>query len=299
MKFATYIQSLFPSFSRKRILKDIDALREELVKNTLPPFQTVISDMGSKPLKSAFNRKFEISFKKDFSGRYKGNYLTGVNDTLLTVESNLDGMYRMAEAKIEQDVVRDALALSTANIMQWIETASFATRYGRRLFLMATGTEANLANGVDEFEGFVQSEVDYINQNRDAFIQAMSILTIKKGELEKVIDDLPAITLTKDNVEYLTSTIGSAKMDPLQFGYIPGVSWIPYHLGIALAEYQVARFNAAVDEKRMLEFRLMQLKQQAAGRSDARLEQQIEYMSGRLQTHNFKIAKMEESHGLA
>jgi primosomal protein N'' len=51
-----------------------------------------------------------------------------------------------------------------------------------------------------------------------------------------------------------------------------------------------------MEEKRMLEFRLLQLKQAEEGKKDAKLQQQIEYTEGRLQKINYKLKKMEEKY---
>lgn len=64
-----------------------------------------------------------------------------------------------------------------------------------------------------------------------------------------------------------------------------------------IADWQVSRYKAAQEEKRMLEFRLLKLKLQSTGKADAKLDQNIEYTEQRLQQLNFKLHKMEQEYG--
>lgn len=85
-------------------------------------------------------------------------------------------------------------------------------------------------------------------------------------------------------------------MDPYHFGLIPIKMNPIYHIRMAIAEWQVARYNAAIEEKRALEYRLLALKASSDGKKDAKLEEAIEYSEARLAKLNYKLATMEEDY---
>ena len=63
---------------------------------------------------------------------------------------------------------------------------------------------------------------------------------------------------------------------------------------MAVAEWQVNRYKAALEEKRALEYRLLALKEERE--PDARLQQEIAYTEGRLQKLNKKVIDMESDY---
>ena len=107
------------------------------------------------------------------------------------------------------------------------------------------------------------------------------------------------MTVNADSIANTNSIIGANRTDPFQFGLIPIVLNPIYHVRMAIADWQVTRYKAAQEEKRMLEFKLLKLKLAQTGKKDARLDEQIEYTAGRLDKLNYKLKTMEEQYGTA
>ncbi|MOA51277.1 hypothetical protein D3C78_1744100 [compost metagenome] len=99
------------------------------------------------------------------------------------------------------------------------------------------------------------------------------------------------MVVAPDDVSTVEATVGATKTDPFHFGIIPVRLNPIYYVRMAIAEWQVNRYKAAVEEKRALEYRLLVLKD---GSKDAKIEQEIVYTEGRLQKLNKKLNDMEE-----
>ena len=60
------------------------------------------------------------------------------------------------------------------------------------------------------------------------------------------------------------------------------------------AENQADAYKLALEEKRMLEYRLLLLKRQREGKTDAKLEKEIAIIEDRIARLAYKIQKAEE-----
>jgi hypothetical protein len=298
MQIAKLVQSLLPTFTKNRILEDITMLREELKANTLGPFKTAVSDFGTRKWASTYAKSFEKAFEDAYRNRYTGNYIKPINDTLLNIVENLDSVSRMVDLQFGNDVMRDAMNALGINLIQWVETAQFFVKYSRRLLVCTLTAEVNSSEkDKSEFEGLVDAEVQWLAVNRDNYLSALNIMAVRKAELEKKLEEVPNVVVNEQTIGTLSETVGTSKLDPMNFGLIPVALNPIYHIRMAVAEWQVARFNSAQAERKMLEFRILQLKQSSSGKRDARLEEEIVYNQGRLDKLNYKLNEMESNYG--
>ena len=298
MQIAKLVQSLLPTFTKNRILEDINMLREELKASTLGPYKSAVGDFGTRKWESDYAKAFEKAFESGYRSRYSGNFIKPVNETLENILENLDTVARLVDVQYSNDVMRDAMNALKINLLQWVETAQFFVKYSRRLLVCTLTCEVNKINKEEaEFHGMVDAEITWLTSNRDNYLYALNIMAVKRAELEKKFEELPDVIVNEQTVGTLNETVGSSKLDPMNFGLIPVALNPIYHIRMMVAEWQVARFNSAQAERKMLEFRILQLKQAASGKKDARLEQEIEYNQGRLDKLNFKLAEMEKDYG--
>jgi hypothetical protein len=298
MKIDKYLSSMLPNFSKQRMLEDLNVMREELRENTLPPLQAIERSFGKRKWSSDWVKAFDEAFSKDTHIRYSGNFLTGMVQTMENVEKNMDVVERLIGEYYADDVLRDAMTILRVNLMQYLETMNFAIHYTRRLLVAAMSIEIKAVDQEATSE-VLPGELSWLERGRSNYFTALHILSAKKEEVEKRFKELPEMTVTKDSVNNVVSVAGLSRVDPFQFGLIPVFLNPIYHIRMAIADWQVTRFKAAQEEKRMLEFKLLQLKMASSGKKDAKLEQQIEYTETRLQKLNYKLKDMEESYGTA
>ncbi len=300
MKFERYLDSLLPSFSRQRLLDDLAVIREELKDNTLPPLKSIATAFGKRKFESQWVAEFDAAFKKGTNIKYQGNFYTGMYETLQVVADNVDVVESLINAYYADDVLRDAMTVLRINLLQYLETMSFAVRYARRVAVATMSIEVDASSDKQGLETIITAgEVEWLTTRRIHFFAALNSLSIGRKDVEERFKSLPDMTVNANSIQSTNSVLGANRTDPFQFGLIPIVLNPIYHVRMAIADWQVTRFKAAQEEKRMLEFKLLKLKMAQTGKSDARLDEQIEYTSGRLEKLNYKLKTMEEDYGTA
>lgn len=298
MKLDKYLDSLLPNFSKQRLLEDLNVMREELRENTLPPLMSISKTFGKRKWLSEWVKTFEEQFSKDSGIRYSGNFLNGMVETMGTVLDNMDSVEHMIGEYYADDILRDAMTILRVNLMQYLETMNFAIHYTRRALVTVMAVEIK---AVDQEAGaeVMPGELEWLERGRSNYFTALRILSDKRENIERKFKELPEMTVTKASAQNALAVAGISKVDPFQFGLIPTFLNPIYHIRMAIADWQVTRFKAAQEEKRMLDFRLLQLKLAADGKKDARLEQEIEYTETRLQKLNYKLKQWEDDYGTA
>ena len=300
MKIRDYVSSLLPSFTKSRMSEDVGIIREELKNSTTPPYTAMVKAYGNTKFKAKELQSFEEEFKRGVKSRFRGNSVAVIEQTLKRMETNTDLVDRMVSEYYADDVMRDAMTFLKINLIQYIETMSFVCRYARRHLIWVVSVENHAVTGGEGYgETMTAGELEWLRVQRANFFQALTVMGGEKSEptvLEGLFKSVPDIVVTKDNVPVIEKTVGVQKTDPFQFGLIP--VWLNpiYHVRMKIAEWQVKRYKTAQKEKEVLELRLLQLKLSQQGKSDPRLQQQIEYNEGRLQKLNYELQQMEEDY---
>ena len=183
------------------------------------------------------------------------------------------------------------------NLLQYVEAITFTIRYARRNLLWTYAEEIAGEDPDIDVGDLTRGELQWLSENKSTYFACLKILSGDKKDLEKVFAEIPDVVVSEQSERVVPSTVGADRVDPFKFDFIPVKLNPIYHARMAIAEWQVARHRAAQEEKRMLEFRLLQLKSTQDGERNAKLEQQIEYTQGRIEKLNFKVQKMEEDYG--
>jgi hypothetical protein len=84
----------------------------------------------------------------------------------------------------------------------------------------------------------------------------------------------------------------------MRFGFINHRYNPIYHVRLAIAEWQAAKYHEAVEEQKSLELRLMHLKKQRSGQQDAALEKMIDVQEKRMLVITNEIIEMERDAGM-
>lgn len=298
MKPTDYLASLLPSFERSELLSDVRALKKELVEITLPPYESAAGIYA----KWKFRHRDIVEFSKEFDHEvrteFRGNFVEVLAKVLGRASENLSTIEDLIEKKFAKDVMREGLTYHKANILQYVESITFFSKFARKVLIWTHACETNMIEDRTDRLGkeLTPAERDWLRMHRKSFFTITTILSGKEADLKKTIEEVPDIVINPENTQGVLATVGARKLDPYHFGLIPVKLNPIYHIGMAIAEWQVSRYNSAVEEKRLLEYRLMALEASKEGKKDANLQQQIEYTENRLQKLNFKIAKMEEDY---
>jgi hypothetical protein len=295
MSIAKYVASLIPSFQKSQIEEDVRLLKEELLNNTIAPYKGAADYFRRNGFKSKDTMEFDTTFSRQIrvESEMLGRYPITIYFGMMRCLENVNMVESRIDTIIGRDLAATGLSYSKANLLRFIEVANFVAKYSRKLLLWTYAHE-NMALGNRAGNPLAPAEMEYLLQNRSAFISGLSVVAKKTKVIEAALNNIPNMIVVPEEAETVTQTVGLARLDPLQTGLIPIKLNPIYHIRMAITEYQVARYKAGQEEKRALEYHLLALNELAEGTQDAKLEQQIEYTEDRLKKLNYKLAKMEE-----
>lgn len=298
MRLDKYILSLLPSFESSRLKEDIRLMREELATNTLPPYVSALTVFARWKFNGKETQDFAKEFDRMTKTQFRGNYVQVTAEVLKRAGDNLALIETLVDHMFSADITREALSYKKATVLQYIDSINLLLRYSRKLLRWTYVIETNKVKGDLSVVGgeITPAEQQWLwdRNNRQMFFSAINIVGMKPDEVKGRIDEVPDIIVNPDNADAVSRTVGPAKLDPFKFGFIGAGSYNPIRwVRERVAEWQVENYKAAQEEKRVLEYRLLAMKQANEGKSDPKLEQAIAYSENRLQKLNFKLAEME------
>ncbi len=294
MKLFSFLSNLLPTFTKSRFKDILDSAKRELHDAVIPMYKSIIAHGGDK-------RKWKSEAVKTFQQRYdavvqpkkKNNFLLSIYETLQTMEKNVPVLEAMIEKHYAEDIVRDAMTYLGANLLRYLEIYGFAVKYASKLanWTLTSDAAAHDAQAVGD-TGLTPAETEWLMVNRDSFLQAMIVLS--DNNFDKKIAEVPDVTITEMSNSIVAGTVGQHRMDPLQMNLIaPKVNPI-FYIRMAIANWQYSRYKALLEERQVVEARIIQLKSLEDGKRPANLEQVINYHTGRLKTLEARIAEEED-----
>lgn len=296
MKLQKFVSLMLPTFEKGRLTEELGVVRNEIKEITLPPLREAHEFYRVGKLKSKQALNYDKNFLKIAPiQKASGNYVSVSYLVLATVDEKLEVLGKLIDRAFAKDVGSSSISFLRANILQYLEVASFASRYARRLLLWTLSEEQDSDNSPFRLpKAMSKAEERWIWDNRDNYAKCLAILSIDTRKMETSFQTIPDMVVAPDDIPAVEATVGTVKTDPFHFGFIPVRLNPIYYIRMSIAEWQVSRYKAAVEEKRALEYRLLALKDNNGG--DAKLEQEITYTEGRLQKLNKKIVEMEEGY---
>jgi hypothetical protein len=300
MKILSYIQSLLPSFKKDRVIEDIRLVRAEIIEHTGPSYKVATELLSKWKFKSPVLSKQISIFERMVKGEGNDNIVVTIDKSFKSILENLHIVENLINKMYNEEVVGKGFTYLKVNLLQFVEAVSFVSKFARRflIYIYICETEVYPDSGTALYTSLSKAEIEWIEANFVSFCTALNIVTIKPNDLDKQFNNIPDIVVTNENVETLSSTLGEARLDPFQMKLIP--IWLNpiYHIGMFVAEWQADRYKAAKEEVKLLQLRKLNLEKLSEGKPDAKLQKEIEYMEGRIQGLNYKLAKMEKDNGL-
>jgi hypothetical protein len=303
MKIFNFLKSLLPNFTKDRITEDIRITRAEIQDVTLPAYQTALQGFSGRKWQSEAAKEKMTAFSRMVKGGK--NPILYIHDSLPEVLKNLSMIEELVIKNYTDNIAAQGMTYLKANLLQLVEAMGFVSKYARKLLLYLYIAETDTAMPADEngeqsafhMGSLSKAELDYIDTNFVSFCMALNIVNKNTVELEKLLEEIPDIVVTEDNVLTLPALHGEQKLDPLQMGLIPLALNPIYHVRLSIAEWQANRYKAAVEELRLVQLRHLNLQKLTAGKPDARIEREMLYLESRVKNLNYKIAEMEKQYG--
>lgn len=298
MKILNYIRSLLPDMEKKKIVQNLQSIKEELVDTTIPPLENAVKAYYSRRFNSDIVREFNSEFIKNVKSRgAKDNHLTIILRALRNASKVIEDLVLVFSKHDGDKVYRDGMTLLTANQLQYSEVATFAAGYTRRWMLFIYSIEIDVKGSDTDFKnsGEYEREKEYLDANKQNFFSAIKILSKTHSEVDKSFSEIPEIAVGPESPIDPSLVSGNSKVDPLQFGILPKPINFIYHFRMAMVNWELKNHSLMVEEKKQLELKLLMLNQLKDETNDPKLEKQIEISENRIEKLRYEIERMEEA----
>lgn len=298
MNILKFLQGLVPSFERRRVLEDLHFKSDELKETVLPCYKQAADSLSSFQFQDAELKKWAAKFANGHKTGIKGNHIVVIAEVTKRLSDNMHVIERAVNSVFADDIVAAGLTFRKASLLQYIEYIAFFLTYSRKALLWTYIAETSM---IDMKPGVIskelsKGEMEWLIGNADSFFRVCEMMAIKANAFEKALADIPEMVIRPENLDMVNRTVGESTLDPFRANLIPARGNPIYAIRMRVAEWQVARYDAAKQEKRALEFRLLNMQQSMKGKEDPKVQQAIEYHEARLSRLNFKLKEMEEDY---
>ena len=304
MKLLDYLAKLPKSFSKTRIVTDAKITRDELVEVTGPAFESALKVFQRRKLVNPMLLRLQDAFDS-MHPHPSENIIVSIEKGMKQLIINIKELEALVDKTYNNEVAGIGLSYRKANLLQLLESYAFISRYARKLLSFAYTAETasleakaaggSVADGNKTVEAqILPVDIDWLKQNIVYFSQLFVVAAGlgKHKDVVKAVEDIPDVEVTNGNAAIMTATMGKDKVDPFRLELIP--IWLnpAYLIGTMVVEWQAARYNAAEEDLRMLQLKKLKLEKRLEGKQDAKLEQQLEYTTKRVNDLEYKLVKM-------
>lgn len=305
MKLKTFLRVIKSKFHMRDLVNAIRTIQRAITATDLPVWTAAKDDL--KTFKSEDAKKWDKAVQAGLKGQLKGKTVDLVVDGLQNAKEVLTYLENTLAAEfnhVTQEMVSEGLSLRRITILQYIDAMRLFSDYGRRVLHWLVVKEEGAAWVADVLSGdediFSKGELARLDEELPAFIHSLKMAHVKLKDLDEAFTKIPAVVGTENTEEMVGRTVGMDVIDPFELRGFNYTSTPFYWAGIRIAEWQVYWYDRAVEEQRVIESRLLRLRQRQRNstEADAQLDKQIEYNEGRLARVKGKIRDKEERYGL-
>lgn len=301
MSVISFVQGLLPNFDRSRILEDIGQQREYIEDTLLPNLRNTAKVTGNH-LKSPYGLQFSGTVAYALPG-YKSRgtfnalaeYLAKINATIVLLEGLVPDMFN-------PDVTKETLSYQKAAVLKYLDSSRFIATYTSNALSAVLTAEAAATLQRDSeavlAEQFTKYEQDYLTAYQQRFTDTLRALDHAPRDVVRAIEQIPDVTVDPGKEKILNQTVGLNKLDPLKLGFVPSEMNPIYTLQRFYVEFKHNLYKVGVEEARVLELKIQDLKCALDGREDVRLQKGLDYTKGRLDKLNAQLKDYEESGSL-
>lgn len=298
MSMIGFVKSLVPNFERSRIVEDLGQQKEYLNDTLIPNLRGAAKLLAGENLKSNYGRQFMANFKTalpDYRSRgvFQGlaEYFSKIGASLQEIENQIPDLFG-------PDVTVETLTYQKATILSYLDASRFVAQYASRALSITLAAETATSLKKDEKseiqKQFTKWEKNWVDSKSQQFIATLEALNKSPRDIISAVNSIPEITIDANKDRVVGQTVGMNKLDPLKLGFLP-VSGNPiYKMRMYFAEWQQENYKAGVEEARVLELRILELKAALDGHEDARNQRALDYTKGRLDKLNAKLQDYEE-----
>jgi len=304
VSISNYIQSLLPSFEASRVKDNLTNLSQELDQYTVPSFKTMAETFPENwKWKNADVEKINKTIVSGYRNKVpmrNANSLEIIQAVLVNMQTTLPMVQLQVSKVFGNEIAAAGLSFNKATLLQYAEAAEFMINYSRVYYNYLSAVELAALEGDRSIpEGVGPDDLMYLMAKRHTFTIALNIMAITVKDVRTDLKDIPDALVSTSSEEDMKLVVGANKIDPFGFASLPFPISLVYHAGLAIADWQMDRYDRAQVEARVLEYRSLLLKQQIeTGNGDAAVESRLRDEEARLKVMKRKIARLEEKYEL-
>lgn len=291
MNIKSFFDRLVPDMERYEVITAIEDTTEQLENTVIDILHRTQPLMRNyKPTSKEFVQ-VQTRFGLTFPRLKSQPYFVSLETVFKTILENLQHLEEQAAALFSNRVTKESLTYRKIAVLQLIDLSSFAADYVLRQIEFLLAAEAGEID-----KRFIAPQLTFIQQNEDAFLRTLNLLYVPNREFVSLLSTVPDITFEPSKQAVVESTVGIRKIDPFKLGFINQKYNVFYHVGRRNAERQNKKQQLRKSQKQILELRLLAMQQAAHGSVDARAQQQMDYLTGRIQTLDHEIEVFDQRH---
>lgn len=297
MKILEFIKNIPATMDRASIRSGLVNTTQEFNRFNKPLFDDATRQFGSLKFKSSWAVAFENDLEKVAGVKSRGNAIALLDVINKAVDPLFADMANLLDEYFNEDFSNESITIQRYNILQMIEALTLYVDYSRRWLITTLRKENNLQvkaiNG--ENDGILPYDLNYLADNRDAFLKVVKIISgkVKSKNFVEMIENLPEYTIQSGT----TLSRNENEVDPFGFGFISTRMNPIVYIRMHKAKVQIAKLQAAEIEAQELEFRILALRAAIDGKPDAKKEALANALEDKqLNPLREKIAKMTEEY---
>lgn len=299
MRMGKFLASLgVPLFSKNDLIESLELVQQDL--GDLLPLLEDASTTLTHELKSQPGSVWEKTYKQSRRTRTGVYWLQDAVPYHQNLQAILARLHDLCDKEFGKDIAVDGISYPKATLVQLVALSGSLVEHTRRLLSYLTAAEANLeAKAVSLGRERPPAEIQWLLVNRVGYLRLLRAFDIKAEDMSKAIAKIPEITFQPDTEIAQEATVGVSTIDPLQLnlveiGQIDMVRWnLFFIIGTWSTSRKLAKLDRRRSDKKAIELRLEQLRQQKNNTPDAKLEKAIAVYEAELAKAAKKIAKLE------
>jgi hypothetical protein len=294
MNILEYVRSLAPVYERKEILATIQQLQEELRDYTLPTARDMQEVFAGETLKSSYAQDLTRALRKRVM--FQGNGIDLLVQSLEQLENNIPLIEKEAKRLFSFQFTPEKLTYNRANLLRYIESASFYVRYFRKMALRLVAEEA-LSRGSATPMNWARAEQEWLDEGLRSFAGLYKAIAQSESNLKQMLNKTSSAEIDEETHEVAEKSIGLSKLDPMSFNQFAPNRNPLFALGRVMAEMKVKRYQASKEEHQALQLRLQELRElDQDGKTSPKLQKLIKHTEQRIEQLDYRITKIEEDH---
>ena len=295
MNINSYVKTLKGSVDKSEVLASLDAVNQDLSTKVIPICNTAAAAFKVVKLKSPEVIAFESRYKDAFRLSRGANMFSDLTERLQTTVKNLDFVRDSIQKTLPETVASSAIDHRSAVLMQLVDNASFMNRYIRRFAEFAAINETQARGIYEDYQKnhLSKGEIGWVDNKFPMFISTLKALSENPNDFKKKFDEIPNVKVDTDSHND-NSLFGRGRMDPYQLGFIPVALNPFFHIGKWIAEFQAWRYKEAQEDLSRIQKRILLLEEADAGKSNPKVEKELEILRDKSEELTYKINKAEE-----